>query len=280
MPIAGLLTRVAVTSVIAICSANRADAETAAWLFRTDFECRWNIDGESKGVLHLDDRVRVTLELGEHLIEAVPTAGGPRWEQIINVKDTTAQVFTISLVAAKTAPSGGSAAEELSRAKAALRTLADNIEACPERPFKVRLNSKPNPKNPLDQPYFSGPKNVVWDFSPSKGLPSPYTGYIEFSIYMFFRAPLEAFNRFRRDYPVADYVLVPGFSITAAGVAYMPGRTTPTTYRYEFDLGAEGVALRKALSRISPDPWGREPGPVGCEADAFRKAGIPLDNAK
>lgn len=98
MPIARLLTRVAFTCVMAIFSVNCADAETAAWLFRTDLECRWSIDGESKGVLHLDDRARVTLELGEHLVEAVPTSGGQRWEKVINVQEPKSEVFTIPLL--------------------------------------------------------------------------------------------------------------------------------------------------------------------------------------
>jgi hypothetical protein len=96
-----LLTRIAVASLIAIGCAYCARAETATLLVRTDLECRWSIDGESKGVLHVDDRVRVTLELGEHLIEAVPTSGGPRWEKIINLTETKAQVFTIPLLASQ-----------------------------------------------------------------------------------------------------------------------------------------------------------------------------------
>ena len=97
---------------------SKGQVPAATLLFRTDLECRWSIDGESKGVLHLDDRVRVTLELGEHLIEAVPTAGGPRWEQVINVKELKAQVFTIPLLAVQSAAAAKLKAEERNRARA------------------------------------------------------------------------------------------------------------------------------------------------------------------
>jgi Protein of unknown function (DUF1566)/Sulfatase-modifying factor enzyme 1 len=97
--IARYFTRAAVACAMATCYANGALAETATLLFRTDLECHWSIDGESKGVLGVDDRVRVTLKLGEHLIEAVPTSGGRRWEKVIDITKPTSQVFTIHLLA-------------------------------------------------------------------------------------------------------------------------------------------------------------------------------------
>jgi hypothetical protein len=73
--------------------------DKATVLIRTDLECQWRIDGESKGTLRVDDRVSVALGLGRHLIEA--TGGGIAWEQVIEIKDSGAQVFSIPMLAAK-----------------------------------------------------------------------------------------------------------------------------------------------------------------------------------
>ncbi|MGA2588534.1 MAG: hypothetical protein ABSH32_01340 [Bryobacteraceae bacterium] len=269
---------------------------TATWLFRTDLECQWSIDGESKGVLHPDDRVRVTLALGEHLIEAVPTSGGPHWEQVINVKEPKTQVFTIPLLATKTEADGNSKAEELARARAALRTLADNIEACAEEALckpgdtgavgqMIGCGGPRSEKQPLDSSkiHFSRPTNVVWDFTPSKGLPPPYTGYIEFSISMYYRAPLENFLRFRHANPGLSMLSI---SPTSDGVAYIPtlnkiNADSPKRFRYDFDLGPEGLVFRKKVRRSSPDaPWEREEIGYSCGDNAVRKAAIASDKAK
>ena len=53
------------------------------------------------------DRVRLTLELGEHLIEAVPASGGQRWERIVKLTDPTMRIFTISLSPIWTDPDTG-----------------------------------------------------------------------------------------------------------------------------------------------------------------------------
>jgi hypothetical protein len=102
-------------------SESKAQRTTATWLFRTDLECHWSIDGEAKGLLRLDDRVRVTLELGEHLIEAVPASGGPRWEQVITVKEPKAQVFTIPLLASQNVQRRSQERAELEKERAAER---------------------------------------------------------------------------------------------------------------------------------------------------------------
>jgi len=83
-------------------------------LVRTDLQCRWSIDGKPQGVLSVDDRVTVSLGIGEHLMEAVPLSGGPLWEQVLSISDTNARVFTIPLLAAKNA-------EELRKTLAATR---------------------------------------------------------------------------------------------------------------------------------------------------------------
>jgi hypothetical protein len=77
-------------------------AQSAALLVSTDLECRWSIDGDPKGVLKVDDRVRVDLPLGEHLIEAVAVARGTRWEKVVKLTQPIEQVVAIPLRAEKT----------------------------------------------------------------------------------------------------------------------------------------------------------------------------------
>ena len=80
------------------------NAQNATLVVRADAECKLSVDGEAKGVLRPDDRMRIVLQLGEHLVEAVPTAGGKRWEQVVNLNEAKTQVLTISLPKAPAAP--------------------------------------------------------------------------------------------------------------------------------------------------------------------------------
>jgi hypothetical protein len=75
-------------------------AQTASLLIRTDLECRWSVDGEPQGVLKTGDRVRLSLPLGEHRLEAVPMTGGPRWEEVVQLGAAEGQELTIPLQAA------------------------------------------------------------------------------------------------------------------------------------------------------------------------------------
>jgi trypsin-like peptidase len=183
---------------------------------------------------------------------------------------------------------GGATNSSIQSAMAALHTLADSIEACPEDAIcrtgdtsSAGCTGVRSDKDPLDisRVHFSPPQNVVWDLIPSKGLPSPYTGYVEFSISMYFRAPLERLIHFQRAYPGMSLSALP-IGSTPDGVAYsaMPQGTkpAPTGYRYEFDIGPEGLVLRKAMSRSSPDAsWERKGRGYGCVDRVVQKAVIP-----
>lgn len=73
--------------------------QTASLLVRTDLDCRWSVDGEPRGVLKTSDQVRLSLSPGEHRVEAVPVAGGPRWDESVKVEETGGQVLLIPLQA-------------------------------------------------------------------------------------------------------------------------------------------------------------------------------------
>src|SRR5271154_1105315 len=79
-----------------------ARAQSATLLVSTDLECHWSIDGDPKGVLKVDDRVRVSLRLGEHLIEVVALSNGVRWEKVVKLTEPTEQALVIPLRAEKT----------------------------------------------------------------------------------------------------------------------------------------------------------------------------------
>lgn len=86
--------------IAALVFVQAASGQTASLLVRTDLECRWSVDGESKGVLSAGDGVRLSLSLGEHRIEAVPVAGGPHWEDTVELPAPDGKVVTIALKAA------------------------------------------------------------------------------------------------------------------------------------------------------------------------------------
>ena len=87
----------AIALVLAAGVVNAQNAPTATWIVRADAECKLTVDGEAKGTLRPDDRMRVVLQLGEHLVEAVPVAGGKRWEQVVNLNEAKTQILTINL---------------------------------------------------------------------------------------------------------------------------------------------------------------------------------------
>jgi hypothetical protein len=74
-----------------------ADSNKATLLVRTDMACSWRLDGEDKGKLDTEARVRVQVDMGERLIEAVATDGGYKWEKTVKVSEPQSMVVTIEL---------------------------------------------------------------------------------------------------------------------------------------------------------------------------------------
>src|ERR1700683_3005868 len=88
------------TVVAALFLTQNLPAQTASLLVRTDLECRWSVDGESRGVLKASDQIRLNLSPGEHRLEAVPVTGGPHWEETVKLGAADGQELTIPLQAA------------------------------------------------------------------------------------------------------------------------------------------------------------------------------------
>ena|SRR5579871_2137754 len=75
----------------------QAFAETATFVVHADVDCRWSVDGEAKGILKAEDRVSLSLPLGEHRVEAVAVDGGSRWAQTLKVTAAPGQAVEIQL---------------------------------------------------------------------------------------------------------------------------------------------------------------------------------------
>jgi len=64
-------------------------------LLRPNTACRVIVDGEDVGHLAANQSKKISVELGEHLIEAVSEDGQNRWEDMISVGDSAQKVVTI-----------------------------------------------------------------------------------------------------------------------------------------------------------------------------------------
>jgi hypothetical protein len=118
-------------------------------------------------------------------------------------------------------------------AVATLRAIARALGACPPTvDDETKWGKEPwDISQMMDGP----PTNVVWDVAPSQSVRSPYAGYIEFSAYYRFSVQPENRDNFERKRPKAYSALLMG------------GKDWK--YRYEFDLGPEGVELVRSLDR-------------------------------
>jgi hypothetical protein len=143
-------------------------------------------------------------------------------------------------------------------AVASLREIARAIKECPET---VEIEHKwGKAPQEIDRVLFGPPKNVVWDIEESKSVRSPFTGYIQFSVSHYHWVPAETLDRYERKYPGLDELLM-----------FMPD----LEYRYEFDVGPEGLELARVLARsVEKAEWGDSPKRDVCWDKAARKGGV------
>jgi hypothetical protein len=71
--------------------------QKALLLVRTDLDCQWQLDGQKKGFVHVDDRLRVEVGPGQHLVEAKATDGADVWERVVDVDQGRSVVVSIAL---------------------------------------------------------------------------------------------------------------------------------------------------------------------------------------
>ena len=115
-------------------------------------------------------------------------------------------------------------------AVATLRSIAGVIKWCAETHSETDKWGK-GPQE-ISRLVFTPPTNVVWDVAASESVRSPFTGYIQFSTHFYVWVPRETLDKYEHKHP--------GFH---EGV--------DTEYRYEFDVGPEGLELTRVLDRDS-----------------------------
>lgn len=138
---------------------------------------------------------------------------------------------------------------------AALKAIAANVEACP----KTIWFEWPHSGGPLSgaRIYFDTPVSVVWNVVPIESVRSPYMGYIEFTVNREFWVPDDVYARHKD----SDSRLYKRLLFTPQ---------PSLKYRYEFDVGPNGLKLAKMLSQsMDESSWHEGPdqeacSPAGC----------------
>jgi hypothetical protein len=138
----------------------------------------------------------------------------------------------------------------------ALRATVRTIKQCPQQTHaESRWGKRPN------ETYLSlvgPPANVSWDVAPSHSVRAPFVGYVELTTSWDFSMSPDALKKFAREYPSwMDQLLAQ--------------RTTPREWRYEFDLGPDGLELTKVFYRDNKGgEWQIGP-PAYCWGEAAKK---------
>jgi hypothetical protein len=107
-----------------------------------------------------------------------------------------------------------------------LHAISDTIKTCP------RQAEYPDTGNGT---FYDGPpSNVIWDRKPNSSVRAPYMGYIEFFLPREFSASKKYCAKNAE--LCAQMMLIPSFQ-----------------YRFEFDLGPDGLELMKLLAKKKED---------------------------
>ena len=114
-----------------------------------------------------------------------------------------------------------------------LRMIAKRIEECQKILFYE--GNWGRKADEIGRYYYQTPANVVWDVVAGNSVRAPYLGYIEFTIKLDHWVPESAERRFRQSGASMAYLTIAG--------------GFPLYFRYEYDLGSNGLQLIKALQR-------------------------------
>lgn len=162
----------------------------------------------------------ITLATGEHTIKV--TLAGREWSRTAQI--TAGETNIHAEIPVGNSNAGNTKLEVDERSQAALNQLhliAQRIKNCPRSAEWLDTGA--------GTIYDGPPSNVVWDVEPSTSVRAAYLGYIEFSLPREFLAPDRKCDK------------EPGYC------AEMMTATKPFEYRYEFDLGPEGLSLTRIL---------------------------------
>jgi Sel1 repeat len=113
-----------------------------------------------------------------------------------------------------------------------LRIIAQRIGECPKA--LISESQWGRKKDEIERLYQQPPANLIWDAVAGNSVRAPYLGYIEFTVNIDYWVPESAERNFLK---------WPGAAPT---LKYVVG---PWHYRYEYDLGPDGLQLIRALMR-------------------------------
>jgi hypothetical protein len=116
-----------------------------------------------------------------------------------------------------------------------LRMVAQRIGECPKAMFHESQWGRKNDE--IERLYYEPPGNLIWDVVAGNSVRAPYLAYVEFTVAVSYWVPESAKRRF--------------FNWPGAGPTFK-SLVGPWHYRYEYDLGPDGLQLIRVLSR-SPD---------------------------
>jgi len=123
-----------------------------------------------------------------------------------------------------------------------LAAIARTIKECPRALSREKKWGKQAEE--IERWYVGPPQNVTWDVVPGSSVRSPYVGYIEFSLGWDYWVADEMKDKFRRSE-----------ASSAAELLKTQEDVHPMKYRYEFDLGPNGLELTKMLRGRDPGNW-------------------------
>ena len=174
----------------------------------------------------------IALPAGEHALKVL--LDGREWSRSIQISSGDVSVHA----EIPTESAGGSTEPAGDRwgtsqpAVESLRDLAQHIKQCPANgpgPTKWGKGA-----TETYQVLVGPPENVIWNVEPSRSARSPYSGYIEFLVRLQLVVPPESFEKFTRK---------------MSGMWESFQQQQPDEYRYEFDVGPNGLQLTRVFSR-------------------------------
>lgn len=120
-----------------------------------------------------------------------------------------------------------------------LRRLAERIRSCPEMvTSETRWGTK---SDEIKRTYEGPPHNVTWDVLPADTVRAPYLGYVEFSLPMRYWVPEAKQHKYNKTFGIGN---------TLDFENVLASASSAERYRYEFDLGPEGLQFARALRRM------------------------------
>jgi hypothetical protein len=184
------------------------------------------------------------LPTGQHMVRI--SLHGKDWSRSVEINggeinihaDFAEENDSSSSSGTETAKESGSPWGASQPAVEALRAVAQDVKRCPQN-YLILTELRPQKGSGEPPKLLSGPaQNVTWDVTRSDSVRAPYLGFLEFTMAWELWIPPGFETDIRKN---------PGFAIWSnfdRDEGYKPDE-----YRYEFDVGPDGLELSRALTR-------------------------------